>query len=354
MYIRQIINDESNSWVDFLKLFFSLIIIFIFTSLFSLPHYIAMKNKFISKGWMLENFILEHKKYNETMIDLQASLEMQNLELTSLMQILEPNYNLFLMLLGFCGMLLGVILCNKFINKNSFLSLTTSRSKIDFKRVFFSFSVWGSFSFIMIIIGYFMFPENYEINFNLKPFLILALIVVVLLPIQTSAEEYLFRGYMMQNLGLITRNRWFPLLFSSVAFGLLHGANPEIEKFGSIVFVFYIGSGLFAGIMTLMDDGMELALGWHAANNMVAALLVTADWTALQTHSILKDVSNPESMPLTDVLIPVLFFFPLVLVIFSKKYGWTNWEDKLFGKIEFKDIELSKSSSLKESNIQDL
>tara|TARA_B100001113_G_C21018783_1_gene582604 strand:- start:259 stop:1035 length:777 start_codon:yes stop_codon:yes gene_type:complete len=258
------------------------------------------------------------------------------------------------MLLGFCGMLLGVILCNKFINKNSFLSLTTSRSKIDFKRVFFSFSVWGSFSFIMIIIGYFMFPENYEINFNLKPFLILALIVVVLLPIQTSAEEYLFRGYMMQNLGLITRNRWFPLIFSSVAFGLLHGANPEIEKFGSIVFVFYIGSGLFAGIMTLMDDGMELALGWHAANNMVAALLVTADWTALQTHSILKDVSNPESMPLTDVLIPVLFFFPLVLGIFSKKYGWTNWEDKLFGKIEFKDNELSKSSSLKESNIQDL
>ena len=178
-----------------------------------------------------------------------------------------------------------------------------------------------------------MFPENYEINFNLKPFLILTLIVIVLLPIQTSAEEYVFRGYMMQNLGLITRNRWFPLIASSIAFGLLHGANPEIEKFGNIVFVFYIGSGLFAGIMTLMDEGMELALGWHAANNMIAALLVTADWTALQTHSVFKDISNPEVMPLSEVLIPVLFFFPAVLYIFSKKYQWSDWKGKLFGKI---------------------
>ena len=82
-----------------------------------------------------------------------------------------------------------------------------------------------------------------------------------------------------------------------------------------------------------MDEGMELALGWHAANNMTIALLVTADWTALQTHSILKDISNPDSLPLSEVLIPVLVFFPLVLYIFSKKYGWKDWSEKLLGKI---------------------
>ena len=101
------------------------------------------------------------------------------------------------------------------------------------------------------------------------------------------------------------------LIASSLIFGIIHGQNPEIQKFGGVVFIFYIGSGLFAGIMTLMDEGIELALGWHAANNMTIALLVTADWTALQTHSILKDISNPDSLPLSEVLIPVLVFFPL-------------------------------------------
>lgn len=320
MYIKQIIRDDSDRWVDFLKLFFTLVITLIVTILFSIPHFIGIKNKLISDS-------------ESEMSDMQAILELNSMDITAQMQILESNYNLFLMLLGFVGMLLSVALCNKFINGNSFLSLTTSRNKVDFNRIFYSFFLWSSISAFMIALGYFTAPENYIINFNLRPFLILAVIVIILIPIQTSAEEYLFRGYMMQSLGSIVRNRWFPLIASSIAFGLLHSANPEIAKFGNVVYIFYIGSGLFAGIMTLMDEGMELALGWHAANNMTAALLVTADWTALQTHSVLKDISNPDIMPLSDVLIPVLVFFPIMLLIFAKKYNWTDWRGKLFGSI---------------------
>ena len=125
------------------------------------------------------------------------------------------------------------------------------------------------------------------------------------------------------NLSRFFSRNWLPLIITSIGFGLMHYANPEIVKFGNVVFVFYIGSGLFAGIMTLMDEGIELALGWHAANNMVAALLVTADWTVLQTHSVLKDISNPETMPLGEVLVPVLVFFPAILLVFANKYGWT-------------------------------
>ena len=80
-----------------------------------------------------------------------------------------------------------------------------------------------------------------------------------------------------------------------------------------------------------MDEGMELALGFHAANNLVTALLVTSDWSAFQTNSIFKDISSPSAG--FEILVPLLIIFPLLLFIFSKKYNWTNWKDKLTGKI---------------------
>jgi hypothetical protein len=97
--------------------------------------------------------------------------------------------------------------------------------------------------------------------------------------------------------------------------------------------VYYIGTGLFLGIMTLMDEGLELALGFHAANNLFTALLVTADWTAFQTHSIFKDMSDPEMMGIGEIFVPVFIIFPILLFILAKKYKWTNWKDKIFGTV---------------------
>jgi hypothetical protein len=83
--------------------------------------------------------------------------------------------------------------------------------------------------------------------------------------------------------------------------------------------------------MTLLDDGLELALGFHAANNLFGALLVTSSWTVFQTHSLLKDVSEPAVG--YDVLLPVFVIYPIILLIFTKKFKWTNWREKLTAKI---------------------
>lgn len=227
--------------------------------------------------------------------------------------------------------LLIVLFWVKFVQGQSITSLTTSRTKIDWKRVFFSFFLWGSITTLMILALYFTQPENFVWNFNPKKFFIFLVLAVVLVPMQTSFEEYLFRGHMMQGIGLATNSRLIPLIITSVLFGLMHIANPEVEKIGYIIMLYYIGTGFFLGIMTLMDEGLELALGFHAANNLVGALLLTADWTAFQTNSILKDLSEPSAG--FDVLTPVFVIFPILLLIFSKVYGWNNWKEKLTGKL---------------------
>jgi len=256
-----------------------------------------------------------------------------------MMTLLESNVNLFLMLLSFAIGLVGLILVARFLHKETFIQLTTSRSKIDWKRFWFIFLLWGIVSSSFVLIDYYFSPENYVVNFKPIPFIILCVIAILFVPLQTSFEEYLFRGYLMQGIGVIVKNKWAPLFITSFAFGLLHISNPEVDKLGNVMLIYYIGTGLFLGIMTLMDEGMELSLGFHAANNLFTAVLVTADWTAFQTHSILKDMSDPTEAGFVDIFMPVFIVFPIILLILSKKYKWTNWKEKLFGNVENPQLE---------------
>ena len=248
-----------------------------------------------------------------------------------MMTYLSPNLTLFLILLSFVFALIAFYYIVVYFHKQPFIEVTTARKKVDWKRVFFSFGIWAAFTIISTLAAFYINPNDYVINFKPVPFAILFVIATLLIPVQTSLEEYVFRGYLMQGFAILAKNKWFPLIMTSVIFGLLHLANPEVEKLGYIIMVYYIGTGLFLGILTLMDDGMELSLGFHAANNLIGALLITADWSAFQTHSILKDVSKPTAG--FDVILPIVIIFPLLLFIFSKKYHWSNWKEKLTGKI---------------------
>ena len=260
--------------------------------------------------------------------------DISNLNQTQVLSILEPNLNLFFMLLMFVFGLFALFFVVKKIHVLPLLKLTTTRLKVDWSRFWFIFILWGFISVSLFGIEYYMTPEHYVLNFNLIPFVILCIIAVLLIPIQTSFEEYLFRGYLMQGIGVIVKNKYIPLIITSLTFGLLHLFNPEVDKLGPVIMVYYIGTGLFLGIITLMDEGLELALGFHAANNLFTALLVTADWTALQTHSVFKDVGDPEVMKLTEIMVPVFVVFPVLIFILAKKYNWTNWNDKLFGTVK--------------------
>lgn len=308
MYIAQAFKGLHDWWRYILGIVISLVGLV----LFSVPHALGVFLKSMEGG------SLDQSKMDDT---------------AYLMGLFDPNLNLVFILLPFAGGLLFLLLAVKGLHKQTFTSLTTARPKIDWKRFWVIFFGWGILSSGLVLVDYMMSPEDYVFNFNLQPFLILCVIAIILVPIQTSFEEYLFRGYIMQGLGVVTRYKVVPLIFTSVVFGLLHIANPEVDKLGPIIMVYYIGTGLFLGIMTLMDDGLELALGFHAANNLFTALLVTADWTAFQTHSILKDLSDPETAGFTDVLVPVFVMFPIILFILSKMYNWTDWKGKLFGKV---------------------
>lgn len=244
-------------------------------------------------------------------------------------QILDANLVLVLSLFSFVCAFVGLYVVVEKLHHQKFITIITSRTKVDWKRVFLSFGVWSIVSIIAFFITYLIDPDTIIWQFKPLPFFLLFCITIVLMPIQTTTEELVFRGYLMQGFYNLAQNKWFPLLMTSIIFGTMHIFNPEVEKMGYLILVYYIGTGLFLGIITLMDEGTELALGFHAANNMVASLLVTSDFTVFQTPSIFKDISEPSIN--FEVFIPVLILFPLLGYFFSKIYKWNNWKDKLLG-----------------------
>ncbi len=263
---------------------------------------------------------------------VEKGYEVMGMTESEMMTALDSNYFLFLMLLTYAVALAFLLFIVKKLHEQPLKALTTSRPKIDWSRFWFAFGLVSIFILISTIGDYFTNPGDYVVNFQLKPFLILLVIAVIFVPLQTSFEEYFFRAYLMQGIGVLARNRWLPLIITSLIFGGLHFFNPEVTKLGNIIMIHYISTGFLLGIMTLMDEGIELALGFHAANNLLTALIVTADWTAFQTNSIFKDVSDPSVG--WDILIPVLIIYPVFLYIMARKYGWTNWKERLFGKVQ--------------------
>jgi len=248
-----------------------------------------------------------------------------------LLRFFEPNLNLFLLLIPFVFALGGIYSAVRFLHKQKFLSIVTARKEMDWNRVFFSFFIWSVFTVISTLLMCYLSSADFKINFQLVPFLILVVIATLLVPIQTSVEELFFRGYLMQGFANLSGNKWFPLIMTSSIFGLMHVFNPEVAKMGNIVMVYYIGTGLLLGVIALMDDGLELTLGFHAANNLIGALLITSDWSAFQTYSIFKDVSEPEAG--LDIIFPVIVIYPLLLIIFGVKYNWSGWKEKLSGTV---------------------
>lgn len=243
---------------------------------------------------------------------------------------IDQNVGFLLLLLMFVVAFVAFYFLFPAMHQRSFKTLITYKDKIDWGKILFAFGFWLSLGLAMEAVMYFLHPEAYSFHFSLKHFLPLLLLSIFVLPIQTSMEELIFRGYLMQGIGLATKTRWIPLIVTSVLFGLIHSANPEIAKFGFWTMqAYYVMAGLLLGIITLMDDSMELALGVHAATNFIGAVFVGYDGAAIQTYSLF----NTEFLDTTYMIVGFLCAALIFVFICKSKYNWGSF-GKLFSPLD--------------------
>jgi hypothetical protein len=205
----------------------------------------------------------------------------------------QPLTLLWVSMLPFGAALIILLLCVRFLHHISLKEFFTRKENFQWKYFFVSSFLWVSLAIFL-------------------PFLISS---IILIPIQITAEESFFRGYLQVGFSKLTHKWWLGITIQAVLFGLLHGANTEVSIYGILTTMpFYIGIGLLLGLVTKKYFGLETALGLHLANNLYASLIVTFSGSSIPSPALFI-IKNYQ-----PVLSLLLFFITAVIYYFSLQW----------------------------------
>jgi uncharacterized protein len=180
----------------------------------------------------------------------------------------------------------GIYLAMQFIHRRPVRTLLTPARSIAWGRLLQGFGVWFVLAALMSGIEALLYPGRYVWTLDMQHFLPFVFLALILVPIQTSAEEFFFRGYILQGVGLRLRNIWVLSAISGLLFGLPHLVNPEASVNYPLLFLYYFAFGFSMAYITLRDGRLELALGAHAANNLFSVIFANYTITVLPTPSL--------------------------------------------------------------------
>ena len=114
-------------------------------------------------------------------------------------------------------------------------------------------------------------------------------VIVITTPVQAAAEEYLFRGYLLQAFGSLSVTRWAGVGLSALLFAGFHGSQ------NLPLFVDRLAFGLAAGALVVLTGGLEAGIGAHVANNLIA-------YTVAALTSSIADIRAVRALTWPDAL----------------------------------------------------
>ena len=138
-------------------------------------------------------------------------------------------------------------------------------------------------------------------------------VLILVVPPQAAAEEYVMRGWLLQGLGTWFRKPWVPIAAQAVVFAALHGWGTPWGFADLMIF------GLVAGWLTVRTGGLEAAVALHVMNNLVSAVL-SAAYGDLGLDETAADM--PWQLAVVDL--PVLLGYAAVIVRLSRRRGLTT------------------------------
>ncbi len=188
-------------------------------------------------------------------------------------------------------------------------SLVNTRGRIAVPRIAFGFAAWFVLSALSTGVDWALHPSVYRYTFVVSTFVPFAIVVLLLLPVQSWAEELFFRGWILRwASGLPIPAR---VVISGLVFAFPHAGNPEAsgQALAALTAWFLLGAGW--AYASIRDGGIELALGAHLANNFFSLLIVGYDGAALPTSAIM----TTSALNIYATVLSLLIMVPLFVLV---------------------------------------
>jgi membrane protease YdiL (CAAX protease family) len=193
----------------------------------------------------------------------------------------------------FVALLVGLSLVVWYLHRRPFGTLVAPDGRLRITEVLRGGLYWTGGIAIALAVEWVIARPEYTYSLEPRRFLLLLPVVLVLTTIQASTEELFFRGYLLQGTALLTRRAAVLAAVNGVLFGVPHLGNPEVASGFVLLATYYVLFGAFATMVALRAGSLHLVIGLHVANNLLGALVIGVENSALTTNKILTGPLDP-------------------------------------------------------------
>ncbi|MEM0907710.1 MAG: type II CAAX endopeptidase family protein [Pseudomonadota bacterium] len=215
-------------------------------------------------------------------------------------------------LAAFLGLYLGLWIVLRVLHKRPMASLFGPR------RYFWPYA---ALAFLAVVLAYsvlmaveFAFGRVEPADRSFSDWAFLAALAFPLIFIQSSAEELVMRGYLLQQLAARFRHFFAYAVIPSALFGFAHYDPTLPETLGVVLVISTFVLGLLLADLTARTGSLGIAVGFHFANNLIALLVVGVPQLGLSALALFHhtaSVTDPATAIWSYGVVPIAIFVGL-------------------------------------------